>query len=247
MTDVDIFEDLPVSEVAEPDESIEIDVVSETTEAPEWPKIVSEVPEGALTVSQFVDHLNKQLVGDETKRLLDAGASDPISAVTEALTVQVGYQNVSQAVNAKNNPLPHYIVRTVVKSTTKTTNDEGEEVEVETEKNVDRAYLPVDIALDAWKNRPTRSAGRPSEDSDTNEGRALRAGKAFAALDAANARLARVTTQVAALTNKVDKHKAVLARNGLTEEDATNAYTQWKSAQDADKEISDETEADSAE
>lgn len=241
MTDADILDGLAEPEVLDStdDGKSDVETVTESVKTSEWPKSVEEIPDGSLTVSEFEKHLNKVLVGEETQRLLDAGETDPISAVTKALKVQVGYQTVVQAVNAKRHPLPSYVVRSTIVSEGK--DDDGNPIKVE--KVQERTYIPVDIAMEAWRTRPTRGAGRVAEENDTNEGRLLRAGKVFAALEKAKARLARVTEQVESLTGKSDKHKGVLARHSLTEDAAIDAYNEWLSSKDAGKEITDDNES----
>jgi hypothetical protein len=224
-----------------------LDTLIETTEADnateetsgEWPKVVDlpkgERPEGSLTVSEFVEKVNNELVRTKVRSLIDEGV-DPIDAAVQATGEQVAAGSFYQAIKAQRNPMPHYVVRSEfdVDDVDSEGNVTGTHPEVD-----EKTYIPESEGMEWWQNRPTRGSGgtgaRGSEEDIAK--RLVRAGKKVQALNAAKARLAKVEELVAKFQGQVDKYEELLKGSGHTLADAEKAAEEADEKDEAEKTI----------
>lgn len=235
----DIFDDLVANrtdEVSEATEPTNAPAEASDTNASEWPKRVTlaagERPEGSLTVAEFSEVVNKQLVKERVEQLMADGAS-PLEAAMEAMTAQVSQASFYQSVKAQRNPMPHYIVTYEVAVVGEDGAETGEV------KSDEKTFIPTKIALDWWKNRPTRGAGAGRSSEEDLGKRLYRAGKKIADLKAAQERLVKLTENVKRMEGQVEDYQKRLEADGKTLDDATTAYEAQVEKDEAEKAIAD--------
>lgn len=204
-----------------------------TVEAPEsnaentseWPKRVSlpagEKPEGSVTIPEFADHVNRDLIRAEAARLI-ADDVDPLDAAVQAGSAAINPASFYQAIRAQRNPMPHYVVESETEVEEK--DAEGNVTGTKIEKS-EKTFVPLDVALEWWKNKPIRGAGGgASRTEDDIEKRLVRAGKKFADLDSAKKRLVKLQDNIKRMTEQVDKYDGYLKADGKTWDEAKAAY-----------------------
>lgn len=235
-----IFDDM-LAETSAPEgesETQATDAPAEATDtnAGDWPQTVTlpagERPEGSVTVAEFADLVNKQVVEARVTELLSEGKT-PLEAAMEAMTSQVSQASFYQAVKAQRNPLPHYIVKHEVAVVDAEGNATG------ATETTEKTYIPADVALEFWKTRPTRGAGAARSTEEEIEKRLYRAGKKVADLKAAQERLVKLTENVKRMEGQVSDYKARLEADGKTLDDATAAYEAQVEKDEAEKAIGD--------
>jgi predicted dehydrogenase len=199
------FADLTETELPKPD-----------AEPDDSALIVTELPEGTLSVTDFAKYM--------TRKKIEQGEDDFF----------VLPQTVYQRVNRKSDPLPHVILRE-----TKEAKDTDGTVKLE---ESDRVYVLVNEAEAVWDNVRVRGERTgPSRTSEDVADRLLRAGKARVRLAAIQKRFARVSDQLAKQETLVGKYDSLLGEDNKTWEDATNAYDEWEASNETDKDIEDES------
>lgn len=214
------------------------DVTAESTDtnAGEWPKVlnlpVGERPEDAVQVAEFADIVNKELVGARVSELMAEGKS-AVEAAMEAMNAQVSQASFYQAVKAQRNPLPHYKVRYEVPVLDENGQDTGET------KTDEKVFIPVEVGVEFWKNRPTRGAGVSRTSEEDLGKRLVRAGKKAADLDAAKKRLAKLQANVERMEKQLADYQERLAADGKTLDDATAAYEADQESGEAENAIGD--------
>lgn len=236
----DIFADLVAEkgtnpEADAPNTGVEAAESAETN-ASEWPKTltlpVGEAPEGAVSVAEFAKAVNEKVVGDRVQELL-AESKSPLEAAMEAMTAQVNAASFYQAVKAQRNPLPHYVVTYEVPVLDDDNKETGET------KTEEKFFVPVEVGLDWWTNRPTRGgAGTRTSEEDLGK-RLYRAGKKVADLKSAKERHAKLTAVVEKMTAQVEDYQKRLEADGKTLYDATAAYEAQAEKDEAEKAIGD--------
>lgn len=244
--DLDIFEGLPTAPTTQPTTTEPAAKAPETStdETPsEWPKSVSEKPEGAVTVSDFAAEVNKKIVRDKMGELLALG-TDPIEAALQAKDNEVPASTFYQAVKALRNPLPHYIVRTTEDVPVK--DSEGNDTGNTETKVTEKTFVPLDVALEWWDNKPARGAGASGNRTDEQvDSLVLRAGKLYQKLHAPKtgliARLARTQEQHDKAVKLHASYTDRLTAEGKSWDDAHTAYDAWAATQEADKTIEDDS------
>lgn len=209
---------------------------AEQTNGSEWPKTltlpVGERPEGSATVAEFADIVNRELVKAEVERLMSDEDKSPVEAAMAAMNVQVSQASFYQAVKAQRNPIPFYTVRHEVPVLDDNGQDTGE-VKVD-----EKTYIPVDVALEFWKNRPTRGgAGVGRSTEEELEKRLYRAGKKLADLKAAQERHAKLTANIERMKGQVDDYQKRLEVDGKTLDDATEAFEAQQESEEAESAI----------
>lgn len=206
----------------------------------EWPKLVNlpagERPEGTVIVSEFVDIVNKALIRERMAALLGEGV-DPLDASVQAADAALPPSTFYQSVKAQRNPLPHYVVRSEIEVDER--DSEGNVTGTKTE-TVEKTYIPTDVALEWWKNRPTRGAAGAARSEEDVAKRLVRAGNKIANLTAAEARLAKTQALVEKLREQVAKYDEWLAADGKTREDAVKAHEAKVEKDEAEKAIADD-------
>lgn len=231
----DIFEDL-VAEQATKAESTNAPAEQAQENASDWPKRVTlaagETPEGAVPIAEFGKLVNEQVVSDRVSELLAEGKT-PLEAAMEAMTSQVNPASFYQAVKAQRNPLPHYVVTYEVP----VLDDEGKETG-ET-KAEEKFFIPREVGLEWWKNRPTRGGGGAARSEEDVEKRLIKAGKKIADHDAAVARYAKLAENIARMKGQIEKYEQLLAADGKTLDDAKAAYEAQLEKEEAEKAIGD--------
>lgn len=194
---------------------------------------VGETPEGAVQVAEFAKAVNDQLVGERVQQLLSEGKS-ALEAAMEGMTAQVSQASFYQAVKAQRNPLPHIEVRYNVPVLDENGQDTGE-TKVDT-----KVFIPLEAGLEFWKNRPTRGGAGAARTEEDIEKRLYKAGKKLADLNAAKARLEKLTENVKRMQGQVDKYNEWLTADGKTLADATAAYEAQAEKDEADNAIGDD-------
>lgn len=211
------------------------------TNSGEWPKVISlpkgERPEGSLTISEFADKVNAEVVRAKVKELMSGdNPMDAVDAAVAATAEQVAAGSFYQAVRAQRNPMPHYVVRS--ETDVDVTDENGEVTGTNTEVD-EKIYVPETEGLEWWNNRPTRgsggSAARGSEEDIQK--RLVRAGKKLQALEAVKARLTKVEELRDKFQSQVDKYEELLKGSGHTLDDAKAAAEAADEADEADKAI----------
>lgn len=214
------------------------DVTAETAEtnASEWPKTVTlpagEAPEGAVPVAEFSKIVNEKVVKDRVTELLNDGLA-PADAVVQALAAQVNQASFYQAVKGQRNAMPHYKVQYEVS----VLDDEGAETgEV---KNEEKIFVPVDVALAWWENRPTRGGGGAARSDEDVAKRLIKAGKKAADLEAARERHAKLTANIERMTVQLNRYVELLEADGKNLDDAKAAHEAEAEKDEAEKAIAD--------
>lgn len=234
----DIFDDLVAGKTEGTSEAEGTEATAEAgeTNAAEWPKTLTlpagERPENSATVAEFADIVNKQLVRERVAELL-AQDVDVVEAATQAISSQVNQASFYQAVKAQRNPMPHFVVQYEVAVLDGEGNETGET------KTEEKTYVPVDVALDWWRNRPTRGGGGAARSEEDVEKRLYRAGKKVADLKAAQSRLAKLTENVDRMKSQVENYEKLLEADGKSLDDATAVYEKALEAEEAEKAIAD--------
>lgn len=209
------------------------------TNASEWPKTVTlpvgETPEGAVSVADFAKLVNEQVVKDRVAELL-AQDMAPQDAVVEALAATVNQASFYQAVKGQRNALPHYIVKYEVPVLDADGKETGET------KTEEKTFVPVEIGKDWWKNRPTRGGGGAPRSEEDVAKRLVRAGKKAANLKAAEARLAKLESNVKAMREQVAKYTEWLTADGKTIDEAIAAHEAEVEKEEASNAIPDDGE-----
>jgi hypothetical protein len=205
-------------------ETTEVDNTTDETTG-EWPKVVDmpkgERPEGSLTVSEFAEKVNADIIRNKVQELLAADVP-LVDAAVQAAAEQVAAGSFYQAIKAQRNPMPHYVVRSEfdVEDVDAEGNVTGTHPEVD-----EKTYIPEAEGLAWWQNRPTRGSGgsgaKGSEEDIAK--RLVRAGKKVQALKAAQARLAKVQELVNKFQGQVDKYEELLKGSNHTLADAEKA------------------------
>lgn len=231
----DIFADLVAEKGTDPEAgTTNASAESNETNASEWPKTLTlpagESPEGAVQIAEFAKLVNEKVVGAEVERLLGEGKK-PLEAAMEAMSAQVSQASFYQAVKGQRNPMPHYVVNYEVPVLDDDNNETGET------KTDTKIFVPVDVALDWWENRPTRGAGGSRTSEEDLGKRLYRAGKKVADLKAAEERLAKLTDNVNRMRGQVEDYQKRLEADGKTLDDATAAYEAQVEKDEAEKAI----------
>lgn len=239
MTDIfaDLVNERGTNPEADPDtDSTNAPAEATETNAAEWPKTLTlpagEAPEGAVQVAEFAKIVNERVVSERVQELL-AAEKTPLEAAMEAMTSQVNQASFYQAVKAQRNPLPHYVVQYEVPVLDAEGNETSET------KTEEKTFVPVEVGLDWWKNRPTRGGGVSRSSEEDIEKRLFRAGKKVADLTSARERLAKLTAVVAKMEGQVGDYQKRLEADGKTLDDATAAYEAQAEKDEAEKEITD--------
>lgn len=226
--------DQPTEQAAEGTENAE-------TNASEWPKTLTlpagEAPEGAVPVAEFSKLVNQKVVEARVQELLTSGKS-ALEAAMEAMTAQVNQASFYQAVKGQRNALPHYVVRYEVD----VTDDEGKPTG---EKKTDeKVFIPVEVGMNWWENRPTRGGAGASSSEEDLKKRLFRAGKKAANLAKAEERLTRLTETVKTMREQLDSYIERLSADGKTLDDAKAAYEASEEANEEANAITDENESE---
>lgn len=213
---------------------------TETTEESNgWPKVLDlpkgERPEGSLTVSEFAEKVNNEIIRNKVQELLAADVP-LVDAAVQAANEQVAAGSFYQAIKAQRNPMPHYVVRHVTDVDDKDAEGNVTGTHEETEE---KTFVPETEGLEWWNTRPTRgsggSAARGSEEDIAK--RLVRAGKKVQALNSAKARLAKVQELVDKFQSQVDKYEELLKGSGNTLDDAKAAAEASDEAEEAENAI----------
>lgn len=233
-----IFDDMIAGQAEQTEQTEATNAPAETAEtnASDWPKTVTlpagERPEGSETVAEFADRVNKARVRERVAELI-AQDVDAADAAVQALADQVNQASFYQAVKAQRNPMPHYVVQYEVPVLDAEGNETGET------KTEEKTFVPIDVALDWWKNRPTRGGGGAARSEEDVEKRLIKAGKKLADLNSARERLTKLEANIKRMEGQVEKYQEWLAADGKTLEDATAAYEKAVEAEEAEKAIGD--------
>lgn len=231
MSDVDLFEGLdtvPADGDAQPEADAQTDNSSVTTNGEaeastpesadnESPvETVAQVPDGAMSVTEFAAHMTQTLMRDKFQEGLDLDGSEYVVP-----------QAVYQTVKAQRDRIPHVIVKGA---------DDAE----------GRVYILREDATVWWKNRKerlsTRGQGSARASSRTPEDNLALLAEAVRKALYAQDRSAMWKTRVEQSGNLVDKYKGFLNDQSVSEEtvaltiqDATDQYNTEKAQKEAEK------------